>query len=176
MTLFLTSWKTVNPLRIALMVIVSLLWLLCFSSLFSKDRRKTRLKYRNFFKSKLGKFTAPEKRRTPRIHFPMAIKYRIINSSEKDTRTYFTGNAKDLSERGIFISTDRNITIGESLELKIPADKAARPLIIIGTVVRTEEDTIEKLHSLGIVFNQIDEEAKKILANYVEECLTEQKS
>jgi hypothetical protein len=165
---FLAVWKDFNPFRLVLIILVSLLWLLCFSGLFSKDKRKMRVGYRGVFKAKLLKFGFTEKRKHPRITFPMAIKFRVLAPGAPAAEVvYSTANAKNLSREGILINTADDVPAGADIEIKLNVHGIENPITVIGSVTRKEKDTIENTYSLGVLFKKLETIDKAELVSFI---------
>lgn len=166
--IFMAVWKEFNPFRLVLIILVALLWLLCFSSLFSKDKRKMRVGYRNVFKAKLLRFGFTEKRKHPRIAFPMAVKFRMMDhTGAAATALYMTGNAKNLNQEGILINTNEDIPVGADIEIKLNLYGIENPIIVFGSVIRKEKDTIEKTYSMGVLFKKVETLDKAELVTFI---------
>ncbi len=166
--IFLAVWKDFNPFRLVLMVLVSLLWLLCFSSLFSKDKRKMRVGYRNVFKAKLLRFGFTEKRKHPRIAFPMAVRFRALAAPGTAGKAlYTTGNAKNLNQEGMLINTSEDVPVGTDIEIRINLHGVENPVTVNGSVIRKEKDPIEKTYALGVLFKNIETMDKAELVSFI---------
>jgi len=172
LVIFLAGWSRFSPARMILIILVSLLWLLCFSSLFTKDKRKMRVGYRNIIKAKLLRFRFSEKRGHPRVPYPMAVKYRLFDGTGPQTDAAFkTANAINVSMGGILVSADADIPAGSQIELKLNIQGTERPLTVRGTVVRKEKDTLEKTHTMGVSFITIEPADRAKLATFIKKNL-----
>jgi len=75
------------------------------------------------------------------------------------------GTLHDVSEGGVYLTTDRRLTAGVAMRLhfRLPSDD--REIVVLGEIVRTE-DLDDGLYGYGIQFIEADPESRKALASY----------
>jgi len=100
-----------------------------------------------------------DRRKYSRVGFATEIKIVLKNKDKVELE----GNSKDLSRKGLFVSTDKRFEPGTLCSVKIyltgGVDKIE--LLIDGTIVR-QTDT-----GIGIVFNSMDVDTYSHLKNIV---------
>ena len=100
-----------------------------------------------------------DRRKYSRVGFSTEIK---IDLKTKDQER-LEGNSKDLSQKGLFVTTDQRFTLGTlcSVIIYLTGSMEKIELSIEGTIVR-ETDT-----GIGIVFNSMDVDTYSHLKNIV---------
>jgi hypothetical protein len=101
-----------------------------------------------------------ERRKYSRVGFATEIK---ILLKTKENQVKLEGSSKDLSQKGLFVSTDERFVLGTPCTVKIYLTGGIEKieLLIEGTLVR-ETDT-----GIGIAFNSMDVDTYSHLKNIV---------
>ncbi len=101
-----------------------------------------------------------EKRKHPRVGFSTTIKILLDADGKKIN---IEGSSRDLSLKGIFVSTDNKFSCGTKCSIRVgltgSIDKIE--LLMNGTVVRESEN------GMGIVFDSMDVDTYSHLKNIV---------
>ncbi len=161
---FLASDPTMNPVRLILIGSIALLWLVCFSTLFSKDRRKSKLKYLQKRKQSVD---FVEKRIHQRVSYPLAVLYRVIGP-HGTIDTMQVASARDLSENGILLELKQDLSIGTMLELKLTLCGKNSTLLLEGTVCRKDPLSSLGIYAVGVTLEVNTVEKRMLLAQFIE--------
>ena len=99
-----------------------------------------------------------ERRQSKRVDFNTEIY--LTTPSET---FHLEGNSRDISQKGIYILTDKDIPIDTICDIKLVLSGSSPPIVlnIIGKVARKTSD------GLGIEFNEMDLESYTHLKNIV---------
>jgi hypothetical protein len=94
--------------------------------------------------SQTGRRSEPQRelRKHPRKRYGKMVLYAT-------TRRFYEGSIKDISNSGVFIETNDDLYVGQTLTLAIPAPKRRKEVKVKGEIVRIEP------HGLGIKFKGI---------------------
>ncbi len=165
--------QEMTPLRAIVIGGVALLWLFCFSALFSKDKRKSRLQYLQKRKLMAG---FVERRGSQRISYPMFVLYRVMNDTRKDGDAMLMANARDLSETGILLELKQDVPENARLELKLALGAKAGSLILRGTVQRKEWLPTIGIFAVGLLLEQGSGQDSNKLAQFIEQELKKEEA
>ncbi len=143
---FLAASQNWSPARAVLIGVVAILWLICFSSLFSRDRRMAKLRSLKRKKQTMG-YT--EKRSHARVSYPIFVLYRVIGASS-GTQAMMASNARNLSESGILLEVKQDLPIGARLELKLKVGEKTPALFLQGIVCRKEPRSSAGNYDIGV--------------------------
>jgi hypothetical protein len=160
--LFLQA-DAVNPFRVILIVGVAILWFLCFSALFYKDKRKAKLRYLQK-RRRTGGFE--EKRAHTRISYPMTVLYRVLGRKETSDMM-LVSNARNISLTGILLEVKEDLAPGSRLELTLRSS-TRESLVIHGTVNRREYLSSLKIYAVGVSLDIGNTEIRNTLADFIE--------
>lgn len=108
-----------------------------------------------------------EKRKYPRA----PVKVEIICDELKDEDRRGIGvlcfYSSDISIGGIFLETTVPFSVGATLHLKFTLPNVKRDVKTVGKVVRTKEGDANLLVGIGIEFQHLSYEDKKVIEGYV---------
>ncbi len=157
--------QSINPFRIALIAAVGLLWLICFSALFFKDRRKVKIR----FLQKRGKARDyTEKRRSERVSYPMPVRYHVTGPREI-AGTIMVSNARNLSEGGILLEIKEDLPLGTELELKLTLSGKGDSLYVRGIVQRKEWMGSLGVYAVGVALHPANPDERAKLLQFIEQ-------
>lgn len=162
---FLAASQSWNPLRATLIGVMALLWLICFASLFARDKRRSDL--RHLEKKKKG-VEFNEKRSHPRVSYPMFVLFRVL-SEKSGTASMMASNARNLSGNGILLEVKQDLPIGTRLELKLTLSGKSSSLFLQGVVIRKECCKPAGLFAVGLALDVPQEEDRQKLADFIEQ-------
>lgn len=108
-----------------------------------------------------------EKRKYPRA----PVKVEIICDELKDEDRRGIGvlcfYSSDISIGGIFLETTVPFSVGATLHLKFTLPNVKRDVKTVGKVIRTKEGDANLLVGIGIEFQHLSYEDKKVIEGYV---------
>jgi uncharacterized protein (TIGR02266 family) len=107
------------------------------------------------------------KRQYPRAPVRVEILCDELKADERRGIGILCFYSNDISIGGIFLETTVLFKIGDTLHLQFTLPKLEKPLRVVGKVVRTNESNPNALPGIGIEFEHLGFEAKKIIEGYV---------
>ena len=162
---FMAASQSWNPLRITLIGGVTLLWLLCFISLFARDKRKKKLRH---LEKQRQTADFVEKRSHPRISYPMFVLYRILGP-KAGPEAMMASNARNLSQSGILLEVKQDLSIGTRLELKLTLSGKSKSLLLQGVVRRSDCISPAGTYTVGVGLDIVHTEDRERLAEFIEQ-------
>ncbi len=119
----------------------------------------------------------PNDREYVRVVKPYIVKFRVkadetLNMVSKEWDMVTTNN---FSAKGIFFFSNRNLEVGTTLELNIDFSHFHPPypsILCVGKITRMRRHMDTSTIGFAIEFTEIDEQAKKVISNIIEEIAT----
>jgi diguanylate cyclase (GGDEF)-like protein len=108
------------------------------------------------------------KRRYIRVDFIADIQVQVVDPNSKMGTLDTT--SKNLSAGGILFESKYPIDIDTKVQLRIPTDPSAEPLVIVGDVVRIEKSNASK-YDIGISFLGVDYASRSVLSRCIRKCI-----
>ncbi|MDD5687061.1 MAG: PilZ domain-containing protein [Elusimicrobia bacterium] len=109
-----------------------------------------------------------EKRKYPRAPIDTEI---FVEGTNNQTRQRGKGviclYASDISVGGIFLESSVSFDVGSEIYLRFKLPNAERPIRLIGKIIRQQISNDNFVEGIGIEFNRISFEDKKIIEEYV---------
>lgn len=117
-----------------------------------------------------------DKVRYAKISSSIALRYKIISGNKKEEGASFS---QYVSGRGVWFLTDKEIHVGESLEIRIDLPDSGIPVIAVGTVssaklqTRLDDQKESTYYEIGLQFKNISITDRKRVIRYVYNCKTD---
>lgn len=108
------------------------------------------------------------KRRYIRVDFIADIQVQVVDPNSKMGTLDTT--SKNLSAGGILFESKYPIDIDTKVQLRIPTDPSAEPLVVVGDVVRIEKSNVSK-YDIGISFLGVDYASRSVLSRCIRKCI-----
>ena len=107
-------------------------------------------------------FFSMDKRRDIRVNYNIAVEIQELSMQVKPV---LTATTKSLSIGGILLESQQPLEIGSKIQINIAFD-SAKPLLIIGTVIRSDK-TKSSNYETSIAFLDSDKGVKNKIASYL---------
>ena len=94
----------------------------------------------------------------------------------KAVGAYNRGSITDISRTGASLTTDREIKRGGQVEIKLSVSTSARPLVLLGEVMRSSKIEASGKSSLGLRFLGITPEEDRAIMGFINKRQAERRS
>ncbi|MCF7887369.1 MAG: PilZ domain-containing protein [Candidatus Omnitrophica bacterium] len=111
----------------------------------------------------MEKYNGPERRKHPRLNANFIVSYRITEPPSD----FDLSQTKDVSQGGLFLTTNRSFDRGTLLAMTIRFPFAPEKLKLTGQVVTSYEKVKGLLYETHIRFENSDEEFLKNIGNFI---------
>lgn len=108
------------------------------------------------------------KRRYIRVDYVVEIQVQVVDPNNK--MGAMKTISKNLSAGGILFQSEYPIDIDTKVQLRIPTDHSAEPLVVAGDVVRIEKSNTSK-YDVGISFLGVDYASRNVLSRCIRKCI-----
>lgn len=105
-----------------------------------------------------------EKRRHIRVAVDAYVSATLTTDKTQAERTF---TSKDIGPEGIFLVSSETFPVGTIVKLKIHTPSTVKPINVEAEVVRIARDENSHVTGMGLIFLQMNEEAKKELFKHL---------